>query len=375
MDASELRTKSVYPSLLALGALDAAGYSIVAPILPAISVMTGAEPAVIGALVAAFPAGIVLGFPLAGRGVARHGTRSVLVISLALLALGSLGFVLGQGLALFFACRFLMGVGSGGLWIAVTFNTLERWPGQEYLCMSRIFAAYSVGGLLGPALGAIGGVRAPFAVYLLMIIAAVPLALVMPAPKGGRSFRPDRSALRLPGFWAASAGILFAVLALGITEGVLPLHFGERLEQAEIGALYVGMSIVVDGAAALASRFGPLPMVIGSTALVTAGLGLAGMTSSPLAWIAALLVAGVGVGVGNTGSMGMLLEAVPSERIVTAIVVWSEFGIIGYLAGPLVGGQVVQALGFSFLVLVPAFAGLAVLAVLVWVRRTTMGPT
>ena len=43
-----------------------------------------------------------------------------------------------------------------GIWIGVTFDTLARWPGQEYLCMSRIFAAYSAGGLIGPTLGAIG---------------------------------------------------------------------------------------------------------------------------------------------------------------------------------------------------------------------------
>jgi MFS family permease len=369
MDASTLRAKSAYPSLLALGALDAAGYSLVAPTLPAISEATGADPAVIGVLVATFPAGIVVGFPVAGRGVARHGTRPVLVSSLALLALGSLGFVLGDGLLFFFACRFLMGLGSGGLWIAVTLNTLERWPGQEYLCMSRIFAAYSVGGLLGPALGAIGEIRAPFAAYLLLILAALPLALVLPAA-GGRSFQPDRSALRLPGFWAASAGISFAVLALGITEGVLPLHFAAGLEQAEIGALYVGMSIVVAGASALAVRFGPLPLVLGSTAVVTAGIGIAGFTSSPIAWIVALLVAGVGVGMGNTGSTGMLLEAVPPGRIVTAMVVWSELGIIGYLAGPLAGGPAVQALGFSFLGVVPAAAGFAVLGVIAFARRS-----
>ena len=81
----------------------------------------------------------------------------MLLGSLGLLAVGSLGFVIGSELSVFFLARFVMGIGSGGLWIAITFSTLERWPGQEYLCMSRIFAAYSVSGLLGPALGAIGG--------------------------------------------------------------------------------------------------------------------------------------------------------------------------------------------------------------------------
>jgi MFS family permease len=106
---------SAYPVLLALGALDAAGYSIIAPVLPSISATTGAGPAVIGALVAAFPLGIVLAFPVAGRAVAARGSRTVVVVALILLALGSIGFVLGGGLPIYFLSRFVMGLGSGGL--------------------------------------------------------------------------------------------------------------------------------------------------------------------------------------------------------------------------------------------------------------------
>jgi MFS family permease len=371
MDVVRARTRLAYPALLALGALDAAGYSIIAPVLPAISAGAGAGPALIGVLVAAFPLGIVVAFPLAGRAIAARGTRPMLVVSLILLAVGSLGFAAGGGLPAYFAFRFVMGLGSGGLWLAVTFNTLERWPGQAYLCMSRLFAAYSVGGLLGPAIGAIGGIRMPFAVYGVLAVAALVLALAVPPSEHSRIFRPDRSALRVPGFWAASGGILFAVLALGIIEGLLPLHFADRLGQAQIGALYIGMSVVVAGAAALAGRFGPVPMVLGSVALVTAGLGVAGATSSPLVWITALIIAGTGVGMGNVGSTGLLLDAVPSERIITAMVVWSELGILGYLAGPLAGGPVVQSFGFPALALVPAAAGVALLATVAWAKRMT----
>jgi MFS family permease len=75
------------------------------------------------------------------------------------------------------------------------------------------------------------------------------------------------------------------------------------------------------------------------------------------------------VGFGNTGSTGLLLEAVPTGRIITAMVVWSEIGIVGYLLGPVAGGAVAQALGFSWLVLVPAVAGVLVLAVIARARR------
>jgi MFS family permease len=213
---------ATYPVLLALGALDAAGYSVVAPVVPAIAAATGAGPGVMGVLVASFPVGMLAGFFLAGQGVRRQRLRPVLLAALLLVALGCLGFVVGRGLAMWFVARLLMGVGSGGLWIAVTFTTLERWPGHEYLCMSRIFAAYSVGGLVGPVLGAGGGVRGPFLAYLVLVLAALPLVALLGRPAQPRRFHADRSVLRLPGFWLACAGIVVAILALGLSEGVLP---------------------------------------------------------------------------------------------------------------------------------------------------------
>jgi hypothetical protein len=60
--------------------------------------------------------------------------------------------------------------------MAVTMGTLARWPGQEYVCMSRVFAAYAAGGLLEPALGAIGGIRAPFLAYLGLLVLGVAAA-------------------------------------------------------------------------------------------------------------------------------------------------------------------------------------------------------
>lgn len=254
----------------------------------------------------------------------------------------------------------LMGVGSGGIWIGVTFDTLERWPGQEYLCMSRVFAAYSVGGLIGPALGVFGGIHGPFLAYLALLVLAVPLVPVVGEPATRREFATDRAALRTRGFWVASAAILFAVLALGVLEGVLPLHFAERLSQAQIGALYVGASIVVAISASTAGGVRPRPLVFAAVLLAVAGISLAGRATQVPLWLFALLLAAVGIGLGNTGSLGLLVEAVPVERIVTTMVVWSQVGIIGSLLGPLAGGIVAGGLGYAFVGVVPATAGLAV---------------
>jgi len=357
-----------YPILLSLGALDAAGYSVIGPVAPAVSEATGAGPALIGVLVASFPLGIVIGFPLAGRAVQAWGPRVVLATSLGVIAAGCLGFVAGTGLPAYLASRLLMGMGSGGLWIGIALDTLERWPGQGYLCMSRILAAYSIGGLLGPALGAIGGIRGPFAAYLALVVVAIPLVFVMEAPAGRLELRADRASLRLPGFQLAAVGILFAVLGLGVAEGVLPLHFADRLSQVQIGALFVGMAAAVAVAATAAARFAPRRALAVSLVCVVIGIGLAGVSDAVPVWIFALVVAGVGIGGGNTGSIGVLLETVSSERIVTAMVVWSQIGIAGYLVGPLAGGALAESLGFSAVGLVP-LAGAAVLLVALLRRR------
>jgi MFS family permease len=351
-----------YLALLGLGVLDAAGYSVIVPVTPAIAASTGAGPALIGALVASFPAAMLLGYSLAGHGVRRRRPTVVLAGALALLALGSLGFVVGGGLPAYFAGRLVMGLGSGGLWIAITFATLERWPGREYLCMSRLYAAYSVGGLVGPALGAIGGVRGPFLAYLALVALALPLVAAVGTPPRPRRFEPDRSVLRLPGFWLACAGVLFAILALGLVEGVLPLHVADRLRQAQIGWLYVGLALLLAASSVVAGRLAPRRAVAASVVLVPAGVALAGVTGTVPLFVVGLALAGVGVGVGETGSTGVLLEAVAPERIVTAMVLWSQLGIVGYLAGPAVGGAVAEAFGFAAVGLVPVAAAVPLLA-------------
>lgn len=230
--------------------------------------------------------------------------------------------------------------------------------------MSRVFAAYSVGGLIGPALGVFGGIQGPFVAYLGLLVLAVPLVLFVEEPAARRDFASDRAALRTRGFWVASAAILFAVLALGVLEGVLPLHFAERLSQAQIAALYVGASIIVATSGGVSGGMQPRPLVLAAVLLAVAGISLAGVAASVPLWIVALLLAGLGIGLANTGSLGMLVEAVPVERIVTAMVVWSQIGIIGYLLGPLAGGIVADGPGYAFVGLVPAVAGACVVILL-----------
>ena len=357
--------RAAYLALLSLAVVDAAGYSVIAPVAPAIARASGAGPGVIGCLVASFPLGMIAGFALAAPAVKRGRTSALLLASLALVAVGTLGFISSHTLAIWFGSRVVMGLGSGGLWMGITFATLERWPGQEYLCMSRVFAAYSLGGLVGPALGALGGIRAPFGAYLCLTGAAAVGTVALRSGARTMTFRSDRAALRLPGFATASLAIAFVVLALGMAEGVLPLHFADRLDQRAIGILYAVIAVLATVSAALAARVRPRPLMLGACGVIVGGLALAGASSVVPLWIGALVLIAIGIGAGNTAAIGLLFEAVGAERAVTAMIVWSQLGIVGYLAGPLAGGVTAQVLGYQAIALVPLALALPLVRALV----------
>ncbi|MDQ3993168.1 MAG: MFS transporter [Actinomycetota bacterium] len=365
---------AAYVVILALGALDTAGYSIIAPVVPAIAEETGEGPAAMGILVSSFAVGMAGGFVLAGRTVQARGASFTLALAMAFTAAGAVGFLVGESYVVYFASRLLMGVGAGGLWIGATFAIFERFPGQEYRRLTGLLAACSVGGIAGPALGAIGGVRAPFAAYLgLTAVAAVALAAVS-ARHARAVFASDRSALRRPGFWLASAGILLVAIGVGTVDGPLPLHFDERLSQAEIGALYFAASIVLGASAIAAGRLPPRPLLAVGAILIVVGPGLAGTSESVPMWILALGLAGIGFGLGEAGAIGVLLETIGVERILLAMVVWSQIWAVGYLAGPAVGGGVAEAFGFGAVGVVPLAAALVVALAFIRAPRAVPQP-
>jgi MFS family permease len=348
--------------LLALAVLDSAGYSMIAPVVPAIGDATGAGPGVLGVLVAGFAVGQMAGYPLAGRAIQRRTAVTVLAASLGLVVVGDLGFVLGEGLGVYFPARVVQGIGAGGLWIGTAFAVIERFPGSEFQRLTGLTAAYGIGAIAGPAIGGAGGVRTPFLIHLGLVVVLGLTLTRLGAPREQTVFGSDRTALRSAGFWLASAGILLVAFTLGTFDGPLPLHFAEALSQAEIGALYVTAALVASAAAAVGGRLPPRPALAVATVLMPAAVALAGLTDVVALWFGLAIVAGIGVGVGEAGALGVLLESIGVQRIVLAMVVWSQVWAIGYLAGPAAGGGVAEALGFGAIGLVPLAAALLVIA-------------
>ena len=355
-----------YLVLLALAALDSAGYSIIAPVVPAIGDETGAGPGLIGALVATFAVGQMVGYPLAGRGLQRRHATFVLWVGTSLAIVGDLVFVLGGSLAVYFPARLLQGIGAGLLWMGISFAVLERWPGEEYRRLTGVLAAYSIGGIVGPAMGAVGGIHGPFLVHMAALLVVGTALVLLPRPQERVQFGSDRSVLRSPGFLLASIGVLLIAVSLGTFDGPLPLHFSEQLGQAAIAALYVGAAILAGVSAIVAGYLAPRTALLCGAALLPLGITFSGLSETVAVWILLATVVGFGVGVGDAGALGVLLESIGTEKIVLAMVVWSQVWAIGYLAGPAVGGGLAEVFGFWALGIVP---GLVAAATFVAARR------
>jgi len=165
---------------------------------------------------------------------------------------------------------------------------------------------------------------------------------------------------------------MLAILATGALDGVLPLHFAERLTQTGIGLTYLAVGALIAISSATAGHQPPARMLIGGAVTITTGITLAGATATYLPCAAALLLIGLGAGAAQTGATGLLLDAVPTTRIVTAMIVWSQLGILGYLASPALGGLLAQHLGYAALGLLPA-TGLLLLAVVSKPTKPTGG--
>lgn len=367
---SRIQQRLSYPLLLLLGATDAAGYSVIAPVIPDIARANHVGGGVTGILVACFGFGQFLGLGLGSVTMGRRSTIATLGAALALALIGDLGFIAGGGLIVYFPARVLQGVGAGGLWLGVTIGVVERFPDRGLPRLLGILTAYSLGGIVGPALGSVGGIRGPFAAHLVIVIACLAgLGQLGPprAPVAGDR-RAGLRELRGRPFVIASTAVLAVATDLATLEGPLPVHLAVRLTQAQIGLLYAIAAVLLGASAMTTSRLSQRKSIAAGVVIASAGIGILGLVDREGLWIGALALTGVGLGLAEGGALGLLVGSVPEDAIILVTAIWSTFWAGGYLFGSSLSGAAVASLGYGAAGLVPSAMG--VLALLAVARRT-----
>jgi len=187
--------------------LDAMGIGLILPVMPDLirDVSGGdlAQAAVWGGVLAtAYAVMQFLLAPLLGNLSDRHGRRPVLLVSLAVMALGYVAMALAPSIWLLLAARIVGGAAAATPATANAFVADISTPGQKAARFGLVGAAFGAGFVLGPVIGGLlgeMGPRAPFVAAALLAGANFVFGLVvMPETVTGDRRRPFRLARANP---------------------------------------------------------------------------------------------------------------------------------------------------------------------------------
>ncbi|MGH7752986.1 MAG: MFS transporter, partial [Gemmatimonadales bacterium] len=213
--------------------LEAVGYGIVAPTLPFISREMGATDLQNGSLFGLYAlVGIVGVLPL-GLLADRLGRRILIYVGLGALSISSLGYVHAPNLPLLFVARGFQGLGGNAVWVGcIAMQGDLAGRGEMARRLSWLTAAWSLGFLIGPALGGLGSPRTPF--YLYAAVSALALAYCvawLPETfRGDATFGVDklRRILALPQLRVSGTVVFLLALFYGAFEAFIPTFLTDR---------------------------------------------------------------------------------------------------------------------------------------------------
>ena len=301
----------------------------------------------IGSVLSSIAAGVIA--PRLGTGRAT-GIASLAVV--AALVLPPWAASLPQ----FVGAAFLVGLAAGGLDVAVNGHAgdIEQRAGGPI--MSSFHGAFSLGGLIGSALG---GLIASFGwgsgpqLWLPVALAGLLNLLALPSLGRGPRHRGAGPAMAWPG--RAMLGLCAIVLFCFVVEGAmadwsavyLSTVAGSSLAMAATG--YAAFSITMAAGRFVGDRcvaiLGPRPVVVGGGLLAFVGLCLAVIVPNPL--LAAIGFALVGIGLANVVPVVFSAAARSGSSPAAGAAMVATVGYAGFLSGPPFIGAIASLAGLQ----------------------------
>lgn len=349
--------------LMATAFVDMLGFAIIFPILPLYAERLGADPWVIGMIIASFSVAQLGAAPVWGRFSDRYGRRPALLIGLFASALAFVVFGLASSIGMLFLSRIVQGVGGGTTGVAQAYIGDSIPPRDRVKALGWLSAATSAGVMIGPVIGSLAyslGDSAPGFIAAGLCLLNVgfawrwlPESKKIPAPgeheivgsrRGIRQLawevvsRPRSAIPEL--IWIYTVGMLGFMSMTAIMSLYLLHRFG--VTEASVGFffLYIGVMSVVMRAiilGRLVDRYGEtVVMRIGAISLAT------GLCLIPLA-----------------GSIGTLALVMPFVPIGTACLFPTVSALVSHKAPEAELGQVLgvqQAFGGFARIFAPVWA-------------------
>jgi MFS transporter, DHA1 family, tetracycline resistance protein len=360
-------------------AIDLVGFGIVFPILPLYARRFHVSSAAATGLVAAFSAASFVFSPIWGRVSDRIGRKPILILSLVGTAVGSLLTGLAGGIALLYVGRVVDGISGASISVAQASASDVASPEQRPRLFGLLGAAFGLGFVAGPAIGALaalGGPRLPFFVAAALAgVNAVVAIRRLPethhpgqhaAPSGGN---PGRALLGARGVGRLIAIAACALAAFSAFEATFAL-FGHRRLGLGIGSsaatfAVIGLVIVV----VQGGLVYPVVSWLGEVTTLRAGLTMEAVALVLLAFARgwalaapALLALTVGQGLLQTTMSSVLAGRADPRRRGEVLGAQQAAGGLARVIGPIAGGVLFERVGVGSPYVVGA--GLMVVALL-----------
>jgi predicted MFS family arabinose efflux permease len=328
--------------------VEALGYGVVAPTLPFLARNAGAGDAQIGFLVGLYAAvGLLVGIPFSAL-ANRYGRRVLVLVGLGCLTAASLGFVVAPTYAWLVTARFAQGLGATAIWVGALTMAADLSPDASMgRSLSWITGSWSLGFVVGPALGGIGSVRFPFLVYALLSGAAFVVGLFTLPETGRPGVRTTLAGmlrvLKYPEVMASAAATFSLSFFYGAFEAFIPL-FADELNVKRIG---IGLLFTIAGLPSIflprltghvADRIGDTRLIIGGLVYAAAlnALFLPLVGAIPL-WMVFFLAGLIEVLI-YVPAVALLNRGMDRDERVYATGSHSYAFSAGFFLGPLVGG-------------------------------------
>jgi MFS family permease len=327
--------------------LNGAGIGVWAAHVPLVQARAGIDTGVLGFLLLTIAGGAISAMPLSGWMAGRWGTRAVVIGAGLLFAITSALLMNVGGIVPLFLAAYAFGASNGVLDVAMNANASEVEAARGIPTMSSFHGFYSLGGLIGAALGGLligaglgdgsGALMMSVAIAIVVALCARRLLAVPPAPHGSHFALP-----RGPALFLGLLGLLcFAVEGALVDWSALLLTERTQVDAASAALGYSAFSVTMAACRfagdRLVLRFGPLRvMTVGGLGMF-AGLMLA--VASTRFWVSALGFALIGLSAANVVPLIFAAAArMPGMSAGGGLATVATLGYAGLLmAPPLIG--------------------------------------